>query len=113
MVLHIYIKANINTICGGLAEVVNSSLLLLFFLLTITFCLVSAGIFKASTSIGMAAYAKKSKESSGGSSGSDGGGSKSGDSGGSGSDDVGSSNEKGGDNSGNSGGTGSETGAND
>ena len=62
----------------------NSTLLVLFFVLTITFCLVSAGIFKANTSIGMnAAYAKKSRESSGGSSGSDGGGSK-GDDGGSG-----------------------------
>ena len=62
----------------------GSTFLVVFFVLTITFCLVSAGIFKANTSIGMnAAYAKKSKESSGGSSGSDGGGSK-GDDGGSG-----------------------------
>ena len=45
-----------------------SSILIVFFVLTITFCLVSTGIFKANTSIGMAAYAKKSKESSGGSS---------------------------------------------
>ena len=61
-----------------------SSFILVFFILTITFCLVSAGIFKVNTTIGMnAAYAKKSRESSGGSSGSDGGGSK-GDDGGSG-----------------------------
>ncbi len=37
-----------------------SSILIVFFVLTITFCLVSAGIFKANTSMGMAAYAKKS-----------------------------------------------------
>jgi hypothetical protein len=58
-----------------------NGLLTVFFVLTITFCLVSAGIFKANTNIGMrVAYAKKSKDSSGGDSGSDGGGSKGGDS---------------------------------
>jgi len=84
-----------------------SSILIVFFVLTITFCLISAGIFKADTSIGMVAYAKKSKESSGGSSGSDGGKSKSSDSG----------SNKGGDNSGggssDSASSGGETGGND
>ncbi len=61
----------------GVGKGSGSTFLILLFVLTITFCLVSAGIFKANTTIGMnAAYAKKSKESSGGSSGSDGGGSK-------------------------------------
>jgi hypothetical protein len=47
----------------------SDSFLVLLFVLTITFCLVSASIFKANTGIGMmAAYAKKSKDSSGGSS---------------------------------------------
>jgi hypothetical protein len=42
-----------------------SGLLTVFFVLNITFCLVSAGIFKANTNIGMrVAYAKKSKDSS-------------------------------------------------
>lgn len=81
----------------------GSGFLTIFVVLTITFCLVYAGIFKANTTIDMVAYAKKSKESSGGSSGSDGGGSNSGDSGG---------NDKGGDNSGssNTGSTGGEKG---
>jgi hypothetical protein len=48
----------------------GGSFILLLFVLTITFCLVSAGIFKANTTIDMVtAYAKKSKDSSGGSSG--------------------------------------------
>jgi hypothetical protein len=38
----------------------------LFFVLAIIFCLVSAGIFKANTSISMVAYATKSEGSSGG-----------------------------------------------
>ena len=117
MILHIYIKANI-VLCVGIGKGSGSTLLVVFFVLTITFCLVSAGIFKANTTIGMAAYAKKSKGSSGGSSsgggeskrGSDGGGSK-GDDGSSGGG-GGSGSNKGGDNggSGSSGNTGGETG---
>jgi hypothetical protein len=85
---------------------IGSSFLAVFFVLTITFCLVSAGIFKANTSIGMAAYATKSEGSSGGDS-SDGGGGK-----GSSSGDGGDSSDKGRDNSGgdSSGSTGAETG---
>ena len=71
----------------------------LFFVLAIIFCLVSAGIFKANTSISMVAYATKSEGSSGG--GSDGGGgSKSDD--GSSSSDRGSSDDGGGGSSGGS-----------
>ena len=54
----------------------SSGFLVLLFVLTITFCLVSAGIFKANISIGMAAYATKSEGSSGGDKSGDGGGSK-------------------------------------
>jgi hypothetical protein len=83
----------------GIGRGSDSTFLIVFFVLAITFCLVSAGIFKANTTIGMdAAYAKKSKESSGGSS--DGGG-----------DSKSSGDDKGGDNSGSStGSTGGETG---
>jgi hypothetical protein len=73
----------------------------LFFVLAIIFCLVSAGIFKANTSISMVAYATKSEGSSGGGKSSDGGGgSKSDD--GSSSSDRGSSDEGGGGSSGGS-----------
>ena len=66
----------------------SRSSLILFFVLTLTFSLISAGILNANTTVGMAAYAKKSKrpfeeknnDGVGGSSG------KSGDSGGGGSD---------------------------
>ena len=72
---------------GDSCIISGSKFLAVFFVLTITFCLVSGGIFKANTSIGMAAYAKKSKKPSEENS-NDGGGSsgKSGD-GGSGSKD--------------------------
>jgi hypothetical protein len=80
----------------------GSTFLTVFFVLAITFCLVAAGIFKANTSIGMnAAYAKKSKDSSGGDS-SDGGGSKGNGDSSSGSDGGGSSDEGGGGSSGGS-----------
>ena len=65
MILHIYIKANI-VLCVGIGKDSGSTLLVVFFVLAITFCLVSAGIFKANTTIITDAYAKKSKESSGG-----------------------------------------------
>jgi uncharacterized membrane protein YgcG len=69
---------------------------LVFFVLTITFSLMSAGIFKANTSIGMVAYATKSEGSSGGDK-SDGGRAESKDGGSSsgGSDGGGSSDEGG------------------
>jgi hypothetical protein len=69
----------------------GSSFLIVFFVLTITFCLVSAGIFKANTTIGMAAYATKSEGSSGGDRSDDGGGSKGGGSSSSSNDGGGSS----------------------
>ncbi len=51
----------------GIGRGSGSTFFVVFFVLTITFCLVSAGIFKANTTIGInAAYTKKSKESSGG-----------------------------------------------
>jgi hypothetical protein len=95
----------------------GSSFLIVFFVLTITFSLISAGIFKANTTIDIAAYAKKSKDSSdvgskgdgsSSSSGSDGGSSEGGSSSG-GSNDGGTagggggSSDQGGDNSGSTG----------
>ena len=68
---------------------------ILFFVLAIIFCLVSAGVFKANTSISMVAYASKSEGSSGGDKSDGGGGSKDGGSSG-GSDERGSSNDEGG-----------------
>jgi hypothetical protein len=79
-----------------------SSFLIVFFVLTITFCLVSAGIFKANTSIGMAAYATTSEGSSGGDKSDKGGGSKGGGDSSGGSDGGGSSDEGGGESSGSS-----------
>jgi uncharacterized membrane protein YgcG len=71
----------------------SSFLLVVFFVLTITFCLVSAGIFKANTTtIDIAAYAKKSKDSSDGGSKGDDSSSSSGDGGGSSSNDKGEDN---------------------
>jgi hypothetical protein len=58
----------------GTSGVGSGSFLVVFFVLTITFCLISGGIFKANTTIGMAAYAKKSKKPSEGSSDKEGGG---------------------------------------
>jgi hypothetical protein len=55
----------------GIGRCSGSGFIVVFFILTITFCLVSAGIFKANTAITMDAYAKKSKDSSGGSKGDD------------------------------------------
>jgi hypothetical protein len=75
------------------------SFLVVFFVLTITFCLVSAGIFKANTTIGIAAYAKKSKEPSGEDSSKDAGGSK-GDDSSSGSSSEGGAGSSSGDNGG-------------
>jgi hypothetical protein len=48
---------------------------MVFFILTLAFSLTSAGILNANITIGMAAYAKKSKGSSDGSSGGGSGGS--------------------------------------
>jgi hypothetical protein len=79
------------------------SFFVVLFVLTITFCLVSTGIFKANTTIGMAAYAKKSKESSGGSSGGDSSGGSS-----DGGDSSGGSNDNGGGDGGGSSGTGGD-----
>jgi hypothetical protein len=90
----------------GIGRDSNSSFLVLSFVLTITFCLASAGIFKANISIGMAAYATKSEGSSGGDKSDDGGGSK-GDDGNS----SGGGSDKGGDSSG-SGGSGGTAGDN-
>ena len=55
----------------GIGRCSGSGFIVVFFILTITFCLVSAGIFKANTAITMDAYAKKSKDSSRGSRGID------------------------------------------
>jgi hypothetical protein len=65
----------------GIGRDSGGSFFILLFVLTITLCLVSAGIFKANISIGMAAYATKSEGSSGGDKSDDGGGSKDGGSG--------------------------------
>jgi hypothetical protein len=51
------------------------SFFMVFFILTLAFSLTSAGILNANITIGMAAYAKKSKGSSDGSSGGGSGGS--------------------------------------
>jgi hypothetical protein len=80
----------------GISRSSNRGFIVVLLVLTITFCLVSAGIFKANTSISMAAYAKKSKESSGGDKNNDGGGSKGGGDSSSGGSDGG---DKGGDSS--------------
>ena len=62
-----YIEANIIAWCGSSNTIVSgSSFLGLICVLAITFCLVSAGIFKANTFLGMAVYATKSGGSSGG-----------------------------------------------
>ena len=58
--------------CGGSVSNRSYSLFIAFFILTLTFSLISAGILNVNTTIGMAAYAKKSKRSS--ESGDDGGG---------------------------------------
>jgi hypothetical protein len=90
MVLHIYFKTKYYCYMLGTSGVGSGrSFLVVFFVLAITFCLVSGGIFKANTTIGMAAYAKKSKKPSEESSNDGGGGEssdKSGDSSGGGSD---------------------------
>jgi hypothetical protein len=52
----------------------GNSFLVILFVLTLTFCLVSTGIFRTNTTISMAAYTKKSKDSSEGSSGGNSGG---------------------------------------
>jgi hypothetical protein len=86
---------------SGGTTISRSSFLAIFFVVTITFCLVSAGIFKTNTSISMAAYATKSEGSSGGDKSDDRGGSKgSGDTSSGGSDGGGSSGEGGGGSSG-------------
>jgi succinate-acetate transporter protein len=52
---------------GGRGSNKSCTFFITFFVLTLTFCLVSAGIFKTNTTIGMvAAYATKYKGSSGG-----------------------------------------------
>jgi hypothetical protein len=68
---------------GESSSINARSFIIIFFILAVGFSLMSAGIFKDNTAIGIVAYATKSKESSGGGSSDSGGGGSSGGSSGS------------------------------